>query len=143
MLVTQADVEEIFVDMGDLKYAKMTNHHIVSQLVKKLQIERVSRTAAYNLLVAAKTAGVKKAAASIALSTSGLVDVTSEEDTIRMLTIRNKEGELLLCSVAKLRQDHIMNLAKVLPKREVHAGSVEAMLGKAKAPVMHGRSTVF
>ena len=135
-------MEELFHDNDELKFSNMTNGKLCNAIISLMAVEKVSRTAAYNLLVAAKTCGVRKAY-SMMTTPLVLVDVTSEEDTVKMLTIRTSNADLLLCSIARFRVDHLHNLNKILPKREVHIGSVENLLNKERAPVQLSRVTVF
>ena len=139
--MAQPDIEELF-DKSQLRYSNMTNGKLCEALIAAMSIEKVSRTSAYNLVVAAKTCGMKKSYTMLTTPLE-LVDTMLEEDTVKMLTIRNDNNELLLCSVAKICVDHMLTLAKTLPKREVHVGSVESMLNKEKAPAAPSRSTVY
>lgn len=77
------------------------------------------------------------------MMTVPLVDISTEEDTVKLLTIRNEQKELLLCSLARMKSDHLANLAKALPKREAHVGGIDQLLAKEKAPEKSARTTMF
>lgn len=140
LYITQLNVEEIFENNKDLKYSNMNNQSLCTSLVSLMRIEKASRTAAYNLLVAAKTFGVRKA---YSMMVTPLVDISNEEDTVKLLTIRNNNNELLICSLARMKQDHLVSLVKALPKRDPHAGGVDSLLAKEKPPEKANRTTVF
>lgn len=70
-----------------MQYTNMTNLHLCQALVERMRIDKVSRTTAYNLLMASKASGLKRAT----LSVTPIVDVTAEEDSVKLLSIRNSE----------------------------------------------------
>ena len=97
-MITQPDIQSIFIDKADLKYTNLTNTHICTEILKLLTIEKLSKTSAHTLFTAAKSVGFKKASHLIEnAGQNGQNDVLMEEDTCKVLMLHNSRKGKIDC----------------------------------------------
>ncbi len=95
--MAQSDIRDIFEGEQNIRSSSMTNTFLCKLLVKRMKIEKVLRSSAYGILVTANAVGLRRR--SVAANTP-LLELTTEEDKIKILTVRKKGGgECIPCDI--------------------------------------------